>query len=117
MRQEPGDVPSVSFYGPVTGNVNVAGRDLQSHASFGNVGLSGEDLLAALAAALERKDIPWASPGLAEARAPIQRAVRCRNATDPGLRPAVTKLVQVCEGLGVGIASTALFEVLKSFIS
>lgn len=100
-----------------SGNVNVAGGHFYGQTSNFHGRPPSEEILNALEVVLKRTDIPWMSADLVHVHAPIERSVRQRDTTDSTLRPAVAKLVQVCETLGLGVASSALFEVLKGFVT
>lgn len=101
------------------GNINFAGGNFygQTSASDFHSKPSSEEVLQILEVILKRSDIPWRYPDLVDVHAPIQRAVHQRDTTHAGLRPAVTKLVRVCESLSLGIVGDALFEALKGFIN
>jgi hypothetical protein len=105
------------FINSPTGNVNVAGGHFYGQTSNFHSQPSNVELLEALEAVLKRTDIPWMSADLVGIHAPIERAVQQRDTTHTGLRPAVAKLVQVCENLSLGIAGNTLFEVLRQFVA
>jgi hypothetical protein len=115
MKSEPTPAASFVIHGNVSANnLNFAGGDIRDQTVTFHA--SSNDLLMALEAILARPDVPWHGEALTEIRKTIEEAVQQRDVRHPGLRRAVTKLVDVCEGLGVGIVGNTLFEALKNFV-
>lgn len=82
-----------------------------------NIGASvnGQEVLEALRDLLQRSDIPWSSPQLEGARGVVDDVVERQDPTDPRLKRAVRLILQVCASLGVGIAGSGAYEILRSF--
>jgi hypothetical protein len=108
--------PKFVFNNP-SGNINVAGGNFYGQTSNFHSKPSSDEVLHALEVISKRSDIPWQSTDLVGVHESIERAVHQRDTTYAGLRPAVAKLVQVCESLTLGIVGNALFEVLKGFVN
>lgn len=117
IRMSQSGSPKIVINNPV-GNINVAGRNLYGQTSNFHGGKpSSEEVLQALEVILKQPDIHWKSADLAGVHATIQEAVHKRDTTHAGLRPAVAKLVRVCERLSLGIVGDTLFEALKGFVN
>ncbi|GAA0284038.1 hypothetical protein [Cryptosporangium japonicum] len=114
-KQMPNRRQSFSFGSYSNVNFSYAEGNNTSKQSFSREDISPADLVAALQIVLKDNEVPWDSPALVEARQTLETVVTSGDVNTRGLKTAVSKVVQVCEALALGIAGNTAFEVLKAF--
>ena len=100
--------------------VNVSGGNNQgwnlgeNHGVIRNVQHAEQrtEILDALTVLLSSRDVIWPS---VEDRVSVERAVDAADIEDADLKPALRRVLAVSQPIGVGVLSSALFEILKSF--
>ncbi len=106
--------PRVTVHGGISGNM-VVGDNYGPQTSNTYNAAPNDGVLEALKIALSRSEIPWSSE-LASVRPVVEDAVRQGRVDSAELRPAVARILAVCSDLGLAVAGSTLFEVLRAFV-
>jgi hypothetical protein len=77
---------------------------------------SDRQILSSLAALLELREIPWASPDLTDVRRVMEEALKQQNPRVSGLKKAINKLWGICEQVAIGVLSNGAWQVLQQHV-